>query len=283
MPKTPVFVSWSGPVAQSVASSLCGWIKKVLPVEPWHSVDTEAGDAWFSTIMEKLTASSVGIVVVTPDNYANPWLLFEAGAIAKSVGRPKVITYYVGLKPTDIESPLTKFQGKMADEDGTFDVIRTISTALPPDDRHSEADLRETFDVWWPKLKAKLDAVPRPVKPLKKRPTDDMVEEVLTIVRRMDEALQVGTLSELDAWIRKNAKAAAGPTQIPLEGVNKAPEPLVLPAATLKRTWNVTTEGGKHLANVQATDAEAARAYAYSTFGVSKDERLIVTRTRIPR
>lgn len=87
----------------------------------------------------------------------------------------------------------------------------------------------------------------------------------------------------LDAWIRKNAKAAAGPTQIPLEGVNKAPEPLVLPAATLKRTWNVTTEGGKHLANVQATDAEAARAYAYSTFGVSKDERLIVTRTRIPR
>lgn len=221
MPRTPVFVSWSGPVAQPVASLLCWWLKKVVPVEPWHSPDVEAGDAWFTTVMERLTSSSIGIVVVTPDNYRNPWLLFEAGAIARSFGQPKVITYFSGLKPTDIDGPLTKFQGKHADRLGTFDVVKTINRALPADERHGEQDLLESFDQWWPRLEEKLAALPQhpDEKAAPTRKVPEMVEEVLTILRRMEAGARetdlgnrarAAVIREIDDLNRRAAEARGG-------------------------------------------------------------------------
>lgn len=160
MPKTPVFVSWSGDRSKAVAVALCDWFRKVLQTaEPWCSPEIPAGDRWSSVVAERLHKSSIGIIVVTRENRAMPWLLFEAGALSGTIERGKVIPYFVGLNPTDIEGPLTQFQGKVADKDGTFDVVKAIHAALPADDRLGEADQRAVFDSWWPTLKERLDAV----------------------------------------------------------------------------------------------------------------------------
>ena len=80
-------------------------------ISPYISTETEKGARWSSEIARELEHCSYGVSCVTPENKEAPWLLFEAGALSKSVSDGKVAPILFGLDHADIQkSPLSQFQ-----------------------------------------------------------------------------------------------------------------------------------------------------------------------------
>ena len=103
-----VFLSWSGPRSKAVAELLNDWLRCVLQAcKPWiSSRDIDRGALWFSEISGQLSDTGIGIVCLTSDNKSKPWILFEAGALAKGLSHVRVCTLLIDLKPSDIEDSL---------------------------------------------------------------------------------------------------------------------------------------------------------------------------------
>jgi hypothetical protein len=76
-----------------LAQALHGWLPLVLHyVKPWLSdADVSAGDRWATVVAKELEISNFGVICVTPENINSPWVLFEAGALAKGMQGAKVI------------------------------------------------------------------------------------------------------------------------------------------------------------------------------------------------
>src|SRR5512137_1653189 len=108
-----VFISWSGERSRKMASALAKWLPDIFQdLETWMSADDiDAGQRWASNLGEQLESTHFGIIALTPENLNTPWLLFEAGSLAKVTNRAKVVPYSLRLSPTDIPFPLAQFQG----------------------------------------------------------------------------------------------------------------------------------------------------------------------------
>jgi hypothetical protein len=183
-----VFISWSGERSKEVARALRQWFPRVFQsVDPWMSEkDIMGGSLWLNEVMEGLKGAQFGVVCVTPENQDQPWIHFEAGAIAKQIdSRNYVCPYLISMQGFELQhNPLTNFQYKQADEQGTRELVesmnRVLEKPLPQD------DLQETFGMWWPRLHEKLSNIPEPVtRQVEKRSTEDMVEEILEVVREL--------------------------------------------------------------------------------------------------
>lgn len=188
-----VFISWSGPRSNTVAQALRQWLPDVIQsVEPWMSAeDIEAGARWNNDISQELSETRFGIICVTPENQHAPWILFEAGALAKTLKKTYVCPYLIALSPSQLEGgPLTQFQAKQANESQTWELVRTINRAFEdaplPEDR-----LQKIFEKWWPELEQALENLPEPEgNQQAKRPIEDMMGEVLELVRQMSRSSQ---------------------------------------------------------------------------------------------
>src|SRR5439155_11747402 len=126
-----LFISWSGERSHALADALHDWIPLVLHyVEPWLSqADIEAGQRWAEQIAKELETSNFGIISVTRENVGSPWVLFEAGALAKSMQGSRVIPLLLDLEFRDITGPLAQFQAKKVDKAGMSEVIHSINKA----------------------------------------------------------------------------------------------------------------------------------------------------------
>jgi len=183
-----VFISWSGERSRYVAEQLHRWLKDVMQtIEPWvSSEDIRQGARWTVDVARKLEEASFGILCLTRDNLDQPWLVFEAGALAKTLDRANVCPYLIDLKPTEIKGPLVQFQGTTATEDGTRRLLHSINKALGekalPDDQIDRACRK-----WWPDLETTLEKVPKPRATLPDpRSERELMEELLERVRRID-------------------------------------------------------------------------------------------------
>jgi hypothetical protein len=186
-----LFISWSGVRSKAVAESLRQWIPDILQaVTPWMSaMDIDAGARWSAEIERELEETHLGILCVTKRNQVAPWLLFEAGALAKAVGKSLVCPYLVDLSTSDLKpGPLTLFQAKTAVEKDTLELVQAINRALP--EPLAEERLTRLFDKLWPELKKRLDNLPVEGDHQPKRSTDDMIEEVLGLVRELSRRSQ---------------------------------------------------------------------------------------------
>jgi hypothetical protein len=193
-----VFLSWSGERSRVVAEALRHWLPDIIQdVEPWMSkADIAAGARWGGDLETELAASKFGILCLTPENQLSPWIIFEAGALAKTIPDTFVCPYLIHMEPAEMKAgPLTLFQWKRSIEAETFDLVASINQAKKEkpiaDDR-----LRRLFDRFWPDLKKVLDDLPPRDSPLPVlRRTEDMVTEILEIVRmiaRRDNSTRYG-------------------------------------------------------------------------------------------
>jgi len=100
-----VFISWSGERSKKVAELLDTWLRCVIQaVEPWmSSKDIDRGSLWFSEISDQLSSVSLGIVCLTQDNKEKPWILFEAGALAKGLTSTRVCTLLIDVSTQDVK------------------------------------------------------------------------------------------------------------------------------------------------------------------------------------
>jgi len=180
-----VFLSWSGETSRRLAEALREWLPAVLQaVEPWMSAeDVDKGARWSAQVAGELEQAKVGVLCLTRDNLAAPWVLFEAGALSKTLEKTFVCPYLLGVRPADLRGPLVQFQAAEANEADTRRLVATINAALGPA-ALSERGLDRAFATWWPALEEVLKALP-PGKPGARpaRSERDLLEEVLALVR----------------------------------------------------------------------------------------------------
>lgn len=181
-----VLISWSGDRSRHVALALRDWIPDVIQaVTPWMSdTDIHAGADWLAELGAELNQGSFGIICLTRERADAPWMMFEAGALAKSVDATRVCPYLIDMEPGDIPAgPLTIFQAKRANEAGTKDLVGSINNAIETDKGQLAPDrLARAFEARWPTLEAALRALP---------PEDAPAAPARTLEQKMDEVLQI--------------------------------------------------------------------------------------------
>lgn len=182
-----VFISWSGERSQALAQALRDWLPMVLHyVEPWLSqLDIAAGDRWANEVAKELEASKFGIICITRENIASPWILFEAGALAKFMQEGRVIPLLLDIEFKDITGPLAQFQAKKVEEAGLRDVVNSINHVSEV--KVQEGRLAPLFETLWPALEEKVDEIPTTQTPTKQnRPQHEILEELVSSIRGLD-------------------------------------------------------------------------------------------------
>lgn len=188
-----VFIIWSGEKSKAVALKLHQLISDMIQaVKPFLSLeDLDAGTRWNEVIAKELSETKFGIICLTKSNTEVPWILFEAGAVAKMVDdNTFVCPYLIDMESSDIpQGPLTQFHCKRANEDETLELLKTINRALG-DDKLPEASLKRMFDKFWPDLNEVLQDLPDEAgADPETRPQEEMTEEILDIVRGLSRGI----------------------------------------------------------------------------------------------
>jgi hypothetical protein len=133
-----------------------------------------------------------GSFCITPSNLHSDWLLFEAGALSKSIENTYVCPFLIEVEPADVKLPLGQFQATRATKADVLKLLRTLNTALG-ESALPVAHIDEIFDVCWPLLESKLQSLPaeesgQPPKTTE-RDMRDMLDEILASVRNLNRAV----------------------------------------------------------------------------------------------
>lgn len=180
-----VFLSWSGARSKYLAESLRGWLRKALQsVQPWMSnEDIAAGSRWLAEVSFELNDAKVGILCVVPENQVSPWLLFEAGALSKTLDQTYVCPLLYEMNPGQLSGPITQFQATTFNNEGMLKLLQMLNQALG-DNSIPETALADVLRVWWPELEELLSKMPPATEPeVPQRAENDMLEEILEISR----------------------------------------------------------------------------------------------------
>jgi hypothetical protein len=187
-----VFISWSGDRSRQLAEAIQWWLQHVLQfTKPFFSPeDIGKGKRWNNEISKELGQSQIGIIAMTQENLTSPWIMFEAGAISKVVEEGLVCPIVFGIKKTDLKGPLASFQAIEFDRDEVRQLLRTINKAAK-EAALTERNLEEQFDMWWPRLEEKVQAISAAQPPTEpKRSERDLLEEAVSNTRTLIRELQ---------------------------------------------------------------------------------------------
>lgn len=232
-----VFISWSGDQSKRYAEAIRDWLPAVLQmVTPYFTpTDVEKGSRWSTDIAKELDSSQVGIICVTRDNLHADWVLFEAGALSKSLDKSHVCPIIFGISNTDLSGPLKQFQTTEFEKSEFQKLIIVINNKLG-ENKLSPKTLDTVFDKWWPDLQAKVEAisssVAEPTEPV--RSERELIEEILTLTRsnaRMDSrpsipARAIHDLLEVLIQIHDDQAAEQGGYQDILDILERAKKPM---------------------------------------------------------
>ena len=186
-----VFISCSGDRSNSVARALEQWLPLVInAVHPWLSSENlEKGTRWVSEISGALADSKFGIICLTAENLHADWVLFEAGALSKTLEQTFVCTFLIDLKPADVGYPLAQFQATVANRAETLRLLQTINRAVEKNLALPESQLVKAFELLWPKLESELSKLPPPEVEVPKRTDRELLEEVLALLHGATQSL----------------------------------------------------------------------------------------------
>lgn len=189
-----LFVSWSGERSKALAHALRDWLPLVLHyAEPWLSeADIDAGTRWADAVAKQLETCNFGIICITRENLSSPWILFEAGALAKSLEGSRVIPLLLDLDFKEISGPLAQFQAKKVDQSGLRETIDSINKTAPQavlEDRY-----KQLFEALWPDLEKKVVAIPKSPTTVKQqtRAQAEVLEELVGAIRSMESRVRDG-------------------------------------------------------------------------------------------
>ncbi len=200
-----IFISWSKTRGLALARALNEFIPNVLQdVAPFFSPDIEKGTQWAYEIAKALEESVFGIICVTPESINEPWLNFEAGAVASILSR-RMSPIILGLSKGDIPPPLSNYTLTDTTEQDVRRLMSDLNSKLErplSDDRFNKA-----FTVHWPSLSgdlSKIEAISTyGVSKPSQRSLEDKVGELLTLARQnsanqLESLLRTQPLDALD-------------------------------------------------------------------------------------
>lgn len=205
-----IFISWSGERSEALAKALREWFPLVLHyIEPWLSQsDIQAGERWSIEIAKELENCNFGVICITRENMNSPWILFEAGALAKSMQDGRVIPLLLDLDFKEISGPLAQFQSKKADSDGIKELIGSLNKAATtpvPD-----LQLNKLIAALWDDLEKQIIAIPKSGTPTKhSRPQGEILEELVSSVRTVE--MRVRDVMDHDPFSRRKRRSRLHP------------------------------------------------------------------------
>lgn len=206
-----VFISWSGPRSRWVADALHEWVPIVIQdAEPFLSADSiDAGSNWVATLAEALQNTKFAISCITPENMNAPWLLFEAGAVSKALDTARVCPYLLEIDRAQLQGPLAQFQANAMDEEGTWNIVKSLNNALGG--KITESRLKSLFDSMFSKLDEKLRSIPSVhARAAPKRSMDSMVKEILEKVRGLERTQTRALVQRKLGRLLKKAQTVPG-------------------------------------------------------------------------
>ena len=201
-----IFISWSGDRSKVVAEAFAHWLPRAMrSVKPWlSSFDIEQGARWNESINAGLSKAKAGIICLTRSNLDKRSILFEAGAISRSVTETGVYTLLSELEPADLIWPLAQFQATRLLRGEIQKMCRDLNRAVAQcsEDFVPEEMFDNNFDVWWPTLEAALSQLPQEIGAIvQTRPERELLEEILELIRaqsRPPVKSMIDTLSSTD-------------------------------------------------------------------------------------
>lgn len=124
-----IFISWSGVRSHQVATFLQGMLREIFDgIEFYLSSDMERGARWSEDIFDSMAECNFGIIVFTPENKFEPWVMFEAGSLWK--GRDAIVMpvyvdcdFHTGGPFREFQSVRLETHGK---HDGDLELRRNI-------------------------------------------------------------------------------------------------------------------------------------------------------------
>ena len=181
-----VFISWSGERSKYLASYFNDFLKEVFEsIEPWmSSADISAGKRWSPEVAKELEESDLGILFLTPENVSAPWIMFEAGALAKKLEIAKVIPLLFDLEISDISPPISDFQARKLNFEGVRDVITSINGSS--EKPSAEDRILKLYGKFWPDIEEKIKNIPVKPTQAQKRTQHEVLEELVSSVRSID-------------------------------------------------------------------------------------------------
>ena len=172
------------------------------------STDIPPGRQWYEKLAEQLADCDVGLVCLSPENSTNLWLMFEAGALAKSTRMGSIITIRTNLD-LDLPAPLSMYQAVHIDREG----LRSLMKTLAADDNESKLEPTEfetLFNHLWPAIEAdlqtKLNALgpnQQIVQSAKSKSDRELLEELLILARSSHQPTKKDLLEVIRAWERR--------------------------------------------------------------------------------
>jgi len=189
-----IFISWSGKRSKEIGELLDNWLSCVIQaVNPWmSSKDIDRGSLWFSEINDQLKNTSIGIVCLTSSNLNKPWILFEAGALAKGLSSSRVCTFLIDIVPSDISDPLAQFNHTLPTREDMWKLVSTINNALE-DKKLSSSVLVNAFETYWPQFETRFNQILSETTDdiiVIERKEDDKLNEILDMTRRLDKRMR---------------------------------------------------------------------------------------------
>ena len=214
-----IFLSWSGERSKVLAQALHEWLPLVLYfaqpwmshalvlyfAQPWMShADIEAGERWAVEVARELEVTNFGVICFTSENISSPWVLFEAGALAKSMQLGRAMPLLLDIDFRDVSGPLAQFQAKKAEREGVFEIVSAINHLS--EQRIEDTRIGQLLDLAWPRLEKKISDL-QGMNPSAKshRPTQEVLEELVASIRGIEARLR-RPVSE-DARLRSRSKA----------------------------------------------------------------------------
>jgi hypothetical protein len=213
-----VFISWSGETSKQVAIALRDWLPYVLnAVEPYvSSEDIDKGERWSSRIAHELDTTNFGIVCLTADNQHAPWLNFEAGALAKSLARSRVMPFLLDMTPADVTGPLSEFQATRPEAADVEHLVRSLNSIC--DKPLADVRVSEIVAVWWPRLKEDLQRISLASPPQAAPPRDvrDMMSEALELTRDLRQIIleRENGLATANALVNGRSRLSLAATKV---------------------------------------------------------------------
>lgn len=181
-----VFISWSGEHSKKLGEALKEWLPGVLQrVQPYFTPsDIEKGARWASEIAAELSNAQVGILCITRDNLHSDWVMFEAGALSKSLEKSHVCPILFGISNADLAGPLKQFQTTEFNRGEMHKLMATVNGRLG-ESKLPQKTFDGVFDMWWPTLEQKVGEIMQeingPQEPL--RSEREILEEILLLAR----------------------------------------------------------------------------------------------------
>lgn len=189
-----VFISWSGDRSKILAGYLYEWLSAVVQkAKPWMSQrDIDPGQRWNDQISTKLKDTNFGLICLTPENLSAEWMLFEAGALAKSLESARVVPILLDMRKSDLSYPLAQFQAIEANKEEFLELAHALNKALGSENIPT-ATLLSVFEAMWSKLQSNLENLEKSNHNQTievKRSDSDILAEVLESVRTIQREIK---------------------------------------------------------------------------------------------